>query len=762
MFRSFKLFTFCIAGILTYSACSRSPQARETQFLEGGKKLAANKDYGRAILQFKNAAQVRPKDAEPYYQLGRAYLEMGETATAIQCFLKATRMNPAHVDARIRLAELKTSSGDPKLFADAQASMQSVLAAQPENTDAATALAVAEMRLGKPQNAIDDLERVLARSPQELKAAMLLANIKLNAKDMPAARKVLEDSAAKTPNSPEAAVALSRIYRIGGQNDASEHECLRALKLNPRYGPALLDLMRLRFSQGNTAEGERVLQKISLLPDREMRPLFGAYLAQKGDSARAVDEFARLYQLDPNDRAARSRLISAYLAAHRNSEAEGILTKVLKQNSKDVDALLQRAVLSISFNKLQEAENDVNQAQRFQPDSGDVHFLRAQIARLRGQQLNQRQELGEAVRLNPRLLEARAELCRLLIQEKSARAALELIDGAPADQKQLPSALLTRNWALLATGDLAGLKTGLEDTARRGSSRDLLLQNAFLHMAQRDPAGARPFLDRALKANPEDVQALDALTRTYLAQNQPAAAVAKAREYAAARPKSALLQEKLGDLLLQTGDAAGSRDAYVRARQADPKLLDAQLALTELNVKEGKLAEARSDLKGMLASSPQSPKTRLWLAYVEHQAGNYPEAISLYRQVIQADPSNVVALNNLAYLLANDSHQPDEALLLAQRVKELAPQDSSVEDTIGWAYFQKGIYRTALTHLENAARTHDNPAVRYHLGLAYLRAGDEARGRQTLSGLLRNSPQAAEARLAKNALDGNGASARSQ
>ena len=59
------------------------------------------------------------------------------------------------------------------------------------------------------------------------------------------------------------------------------------------------------------------------------------------------------------------------------------------------------------------------------------------------------------------------------------------------------------------------------------------------------------------------------------------------------------------------------------------------------------------------------------------------------------DASNLFALNNLAYALA--MADPDEASKLAQRAAELAPDNATVQDTLGWVYYRKGNYTMALT-----------------------------------------------------------------
>ena len=62
--------------------CNQSPEKREAAFLKRGLALEARRDYTRAILEFRNAGQAMPTDAEPEYQLGMAYLAIGHFGEA--------------------------------------------------------------------------------------------------------------------------------------------------------------------------------------------------------------------------------------------------------------------------------------------------------------------------------------------------------------------------------------------------------------------------------------------------------------------------------------------------------------------------------------------------------------------------------------------------------------------------------------------------------------------------------------------------------
>jgi tetratricopeptide (TPR) repeat protein len=137
-----------------------------------------------------------------------------------------------------------------------------------------------------------------------------------------------------------------------------------------------------------------------------------------------------------------------------------------------------------------------------------------------------------------------------------------------------------------------------------------------------------------------------------------------------------------------------------------------------------------------------------WLANMEK---DYPQAQLYYRKVVDADPANIVALNNLAYLLGSQPGHFDEALKYAQQVKELAPDNKGVDDTIGWIMFRKGLYRSAVKYLESAAQGPPDPVIRYHLGMAYVKAGDR-RGEPILRAALKTAPGLPEAQMAAQLL----------
>jgi uncharacterized protein HemY len=109
-------------------------------------------------------------------------------------------------------------------------------------------------------------------------------------------------------------------------------------------------------------------------------------------------------------------------------------------------------------------------------------------------------------------------------------------------------------------------------------------------------------------------------------------------------------------------------------------------------------------------------------------------------------------MNNLAFRLTEEGKELDEALKLAQQVKEQVPDDPAVEDTIGWIFYKKGLYSIAVGHLENAVAKQRTARRSYHLAMAYSQSGRRREAEKTLEAALKMDPDLPEAQAARQLL----------
>jgi tetratricopeptide (TPR) repeat protein len=737
-----------VIAILVFAGCSQSPQVREARYLEKGRKEFQNKNFAVAILQFKNAVQAQPRDAEPYYQLGLAYGASNDFNTAASYFRKATELNPKHTGAQLKLAELMSTSRSKPALEEAQRRTQDVLKVLPDDADALNVLAITELKLGNPESAESHLEQALKKSPSNLRSSVALARTRLARKDVAGAEEALKQAAAQAPKSPEPRVYLGGLYQALGRTPEAEQEFRHALEIDPKHGPALLALGAMQVRAGHPEQAEQTYRQVAALPQKQYKPIHALYLFQSGKGAQAVSEFEKLVKENPADRNLRTDLVKAYLAMNRVGDAEKVLTAALKKNGLDTDAMLQRSRIYLASGKYSEAETDLHQVLHYRNESAEAHYLLSKVGQGRQDTASQKDELGQALRLDKRSLNARIDLARLLLANRGAQAALQILDEAPPDQKDSVPIVLQRNWVLLALGQTADARKGIDRLLATGRVPDALLQDAALKLGQKDYAGARAAAERDLGQNPADVRALNLLFQTYAAQKQMPAGLEKVREYALRQPASGPVQFFLGELLATTGDRVGARKAFEAAIAAKPGFLEADLALANLDTAEGRRDDARRRLSTLLTAHPGSIPGHLLLAQLEEMEGHNPAAVEQYRKVVALDEKNVFALNGLAYLLA-ENRQPDEGIKYAQKAKELAPESAAVDDTLGWTYFQKGLYSMAVTYLEGATAREGTARRKYHLAMAYLKAGDQKRGRQTLDAALKMDPNLPEAQAAR-------------
>jgi tetratricopeptide (TPR) repeat protein len=731
-------YVYTIVLAVGCAGCRTSPQATEAKFLKRGQALIAQKEYPRAILEFRNAVSAMPKDAEPHYQLGLAYLASGDPASAAGSFERATALNPKHSGAQLKLAELMTTARDPKYIQEAVSRLQGAFGDSPDNPEASDTLALAEWKLGKPEDAIQHLQEAMKKFPTHLQSAVALAQMKLSAKDWSGAEQVLKKAVADAPQSSPAETALGDLYLFLRQPASAESELKRAVQLDPKNGGALLSLGFIQIAAKRMDEAEQTYKQLAALPDKAFKPLHAIYLYQFGKREAALAEFEKLAKSDPNDRSAQTRLVMAYFGTNRVSDADAVLAGALKRNPKDTDALLQRAELRLRSGKPDEAERAAREVLHFRPDSATAHFVLAEADRAKGLQNTQRQELQQALRLTPAMLPARLALVTSFLNAQQPKAALEVIDAAPEAQKKQLAWTIARNWALLSLGNTQEARVGIEQALQADRPLSAIYQNAVLLFMQRDYAGACAYLEELLKRGVTDVQVVQLFMEAYAAHHELGKGVDRLQQLVATHPASAPLEHLLGQWYNRVGNSAGARTAFEKAKAADPKFAAADLSLAEMDIAEGRNSAALEKLRPVVAADAKNVSALLLSARAEEGAGARSAVVVSYRKVLSIDPSNLIALNNLAYVLAADN--PDEALPFAQHAAEMAPDNPTVQDTLGWIYYRKGLYSMAVRYLKTAVDKDATPQRQFHLGMSYLKVGNQAEGQKIVRDALHKDP----------------------
>src|SRR5262249_17573834 len=132
-------------------------------------------------------------------------------------------------------------------------------------------------------------------------------------------------------------------------------------------------------------------------------------------------------------------------------------------------------------------------------------------------------------------------------------------------------------------------------------------------------------------------------------------------------------------------------------------------------------------LREAIAKNPTSTVLLLHLADLYDMRGRYPEAETLYKRVLQEkEPKNVVALNNLAWLLAHRDGGAGEALQHIESAVAGIGRRADLLDTRGLVYLKLGKHDAALADFKEANDDAPTPTRQFHLAKALYESKNRA------------------------------------
>lgn len=190
-------------------------------------------------------------------------------------------------------------------------------------------------------------------------------------------------------------------------------------------------------------------------------------------------------------------------------------------------------------------------------------------------------------------------------------------------------------------------------------------------------------------------------------------------------------------LLCEDDKAPQATDLVQRYRNAFPvETIAAAIVIVQ---RKGKAVDPKKTelfLRELLGKKPQSLGLRLALADFFDYSGRHEESIRFYREVLAKDPTNVAALNNLAWVLSYNRRETTritEALARIQQAIDLAGPLDELLDTRARIQFEAGRPESALRDLSEAIC--ETPSAQRYADLAEMlrRAGKPAEAEKALA-----------------------------
>lgn len=744
-----------VAVFALLAGCSRDPEVVKRRYLENGNKYFDQGKFKEAVLMYRNALKQDPKFGEAYLKLGDAEFRRGAIRESVAAYRRAVELLPKQEDAAGKLADIY-------LTAYAFAGKKD------------------DNRLLKE---VEELVDLMARSnPDGYHVHRLRGFLAVTKEDLPAAIDEFKKADGIRPKQPELLHALTQVLFQNKQVDEAEQLALRLIKESPKYPNAYVFLVGLYRSQNQPGKAEAVIkQRLQALPADAQNHLSLAafYLTQnrRADADKVVDAMLSQAQQIPRARSeaanfyyrirdfekAKKILEDAVVAEpalkneHRRrlavmqfyqgqaKEALQAMEDIVKDDPKDNNSLALRAAMQLQSGDADKSNAAINDLQGLLsriPQNPAVRYNLARAYQARGDLDAARVQYAEAVKQRPGFIAALIGLGQVALLKQDFGRAIESADSVlRIEPKNIPARVIKVN-GLLNSGNTLLARQELDKyLAEERDQPDLRFQQALVCFVERKYPEAEAIFRSLRDKYPGDLRLLFGLGETMVATGRGAQALELLKAESKAKPQINSLRMATANVALRIGDLATAEREYRYLMGVDPKNLELYLRLGEAQRLMKRTQDALRTLRQGQALQPNNPRVNLQLALTLDAAGLQRESLPIYESIVKNQPDNAIALNNLAYMMAEEGRDLDLALTYAQRARQQMPGNLDIADTLGWVYIRKQLSDSAVNlYRELVPKAPKNPIYHFHLGMALYQKGDKAGAKKSLQTALSLNP----------------------
>lgn len=754
------------------------PKSSLLKFRQARAMIAANR-LEDAADALREAVEINPRDFSSYKALYGVLDALGRTAEAVEALRTATELNPTDPFIRERAALLEEEE-NPQAGIERREARR---ADAPDDIDNLLRLAHLYEKVGKPSRAAEVYEAATRAAPDNLAAVRAASAFYMEQSQRAPGERILKAyiDAQGGLSRVTGQILLGRFLEgIGAGSDAEAAykqadrmidsvegaaDAKRRAKI--QVGFELIGYYRRAAGQDPSVVEACQWVLDQLRPDnpgdvddiqRARLTLIDALfrLERLGEASDEIDTYIEAFPDDLRGQVQQARL---YLAKQDLTESSRALTRILQNDADHIWALYERGRIALRRGRYTDARDDLERAKALLREVSDTAPeaalrtpLREQLARL--YEVTDQFELAESeLRETLEYLVTNRPDAQMAQQEAAGRL-LELYRSAGRlDRAQQ---IVSENMARFPENAYWPYQLGQLLTERGEHAAAVgYFETAERLVGETNPRFRAICMSLRLQAMTKGGRVSEAI-RVF--EQQPDRGIPAIVRIAAARAYRQANREDQAQQQLELSLAAGAQEGFMtlhevvsRARGVfSPENIETQIRRVAGGYEAGtrerayvdvllamflldheKPQEALDVLSSALGYLPE--KSAIWLEGVLARArgqealGQVDEAVRTLEGVLEKMPDAVPAINNLAYLLAENAGRPESAVRYAERARALEPGNASVLDTVGWVYYRNGQMEEAEAALQEALSIEpDNVAANYHLGVIH-----EDRGQRT-------------------------------
>ncbi len=748
------------ALVISLTACSRDPKVQRDKYYASAQKYLENKKFEEASIEFRNALRADKGHIPSYLGIAKAFQQMGEHQNAIGALQEVIKLDGKNVAAKLQLANymITAATQKPELLKQVQKLGEEILKVQPSNVEALVLLGNAYGGQKNLDLAIAQFEKVLSLDPSNMSARVSLAGAYFAKKDFEKAESMFNQVLQKHPKEIGVRLAAATFYAATQRPQQAESQLKQAFDLAPSDPRCLYSLASFYLSAKRTAEAESVFkQAIQRKPkDREPRWGLSSFYLQQGDFDKGIQELNSLLSLNKDDRAAKLRLAEIYMERRNEVKAGEYINALLAANKNDPQAHFLQGQILRRGRQFDKALAEFETALKLDASILPAYLEKANLQLMRGDLEGSEVTLKAALQKNSGYLLARGAYAKLLMAQQKPQEALveaqKVLDAMPGNE----DALAARAEALRASNRLEeSKKDWIRLCELQPRNHQYWHRLGVVESMQSNNDAALAHFRKAAELAPAFTTAINDILYIHLTQKRFDAALAELDTLAKKGAPADEIHKFRGQVFLTKGDNGAAEAEFRKTIEINPQSYQTYLLLGQMSLRQNDLPKAIREVDQLIAKNGKLAPAHLLKGYYLQLAKDTPGAIASYRKAHELDPENVVAGNNLAWLLCEGNTNLEEALSLAKDAKKRLPEDPEISETLGWIYYKMKNYTLAVDQLVFSVNARKQPTAEhyYRLGMAYYAKGDKVLAKQTLRKSLElnpNFPGAGEAKAILN------------
>lgn len=667
--------------------------------------LSANQSE-EAISIYTEVIKDKPESVSAYYEMGKAYLLADKKDEAISMYQSVVGMDSKSVPARLALAGLLLRKGS----VDEAANMaKDVIELDPENLAAHSLLGEVNLMNEKYEQAELDFSRMIELQSDIFKGHYNIASMNYSRGNYDKCIESCVMGLKIKPTNVNLLNILGSAYARKGMLNNAVAEFNKIIDINSDFVPAYLNLANIYLLTGKPDISEILYNtSLKIAPDSADAHFgLGNSYAMSGNHSSALGEFESIIKSYPDKMSLFISMIKSYMAMGNYEKAKEVITNALSIEPENAKVRSLLAKLHVQNENIPLAIDQLKQVLSDNPKYLDAYELGI-LYLDNGEYDKSITVYRQGTENFPKNALLRCNLAlAYLIKEDYENAKIACLKALKDWPDGIAPHLCMIN-LLLAKGDFEGARlhlkvmTNLTDVQRK-NYKDLIESCSQANEA-------------ALKVSLHMSKALAYINNKWFKRS-----LREYREITKIIPADAFAYNARVDIFMLLGENDKALEACKELIKLEPESPSAYDKLADIHNRQGRTAEAEAQYRKIISIDPGNANAHLSLGMLLESMNRFEESIHSYQKVIELNPSSVAAYNNLALIYASRLQDKlKDALALAQKAMEFAPNNPAVIDTLGWVYCLNGMYDKAITELETAVKSLTwDPTIHYHLGAAY-------------------------------------------